>query len=274
MAVAGLTTPSMAAAMRGRSKRNASISQVMSTSSGSRVRRLGTMAMSSNPYARRPDLPIPISTSATACLHPLSPERGESSAAMDRDGASSRAFWDQAEPMDVDPSPQVWVMPHCIVGASSIAGRGLFAGADVAAGDLVLRLGGHLVTTAELEALIAEANAAGRYVDTITVHEERHLVLPDSTIVHFAHHSCAPNLWHDGALDVRARRDVRAGEELTIDYGTNSGAPGFAMDCTCGAPECRGRITSDDWRITDLQRRYDGHWVPALARRIDESRPD
>src|SRR5436309_15972123 len=35
----------------------------MSTSSGSRVRRLGTMAMSSNPYARRPDLPIPISTS-------------------------------------------------------------------------------------------------------------------------------------------------------------------------------------------------------------------
>src|SRR5919204_6875692 len=37
----------------------------MSTSSGSRVRRLGTMAMSSNPYARRPDLPMPISTSAT-----------------------------------------------------------------------------------------------------------------------------------------------------------------------------------------------------------------
>jgi hypothetical protein len=34
-------------------------------SSGSRVRRLGTIAMSSNPYARRPVLPMPISTSAT-----------------------------------------------------------------------------------------------------------------------------------------------------------------------------------------------------------------
>ena len=56
MAVLGLTTPSMAAAMSGRSKRKASISQEMSTSSGSRVRRLGTMAMSSKPYARRPDL--------------------------------------------------------------------------------------------------------------------------------------------------------------------------------------------------------------------------
>ena len=66
IAVAGLTTPSMAEAMRGSPNLNASISQVMSTSSGSRVRRLGTMAMSSKPYARRPDLPIPISTSAIA----------------------------------------------------------------------------------------------------------------------------------------------------------------------------------------------------------------
>ena len=41
MAVAGLTTPSMAAAISGSSKRKASISQEMSTSSGSRVRRLG-----------------------------------------------------------------------------------------------------------------------------------------------------------------------------------------------------------------------------------------
>jgi hypothetical protein len=39
----------MADAMSGRSNRKASISQEMSTSSGSRVRRLGTMAMSSKP---------------------------------------------------------------------------------------------------------------------------------------------------------------------------------------------------------------------------------
>ena len=64
MAVAGLTTPSIAAANSGSSNLKASISQEMSTSSGSRVRRLGTIAMSSNPYARRPDLPMPISTSA------------------------------------------------------------------------------------------------------------------------------------------------------------------------------------------------------------------
>ena len=68
MAVAGLVTPSMAAAISGSSNRKASISQERSTSSGSRVRRLGTMAMSSSPYARRPDLPMPISISATLVL--------------------------------------------------------------------------------------------------------------------------------------------------------------------------------------------------------------
>ena len=64
MAVAGLTTPSIADAIRGRSKEKASTSHEMSTSSGSRVRRLGTMAISSRPYARRPDFPRPTSTSA------------------------------------------------------------------------------------------------------------------------------------------------------------------------------------------------------------------
>ena len=49
--------------MNGSWKRKASISQEISTSSGSLVRRLGTIAMSSNPYARRPDLPFPISIS-------------------------------------------------------------------------------------------------------------------------------------------------------------------------------------------------------------------
>jgi hypothetical protein len=48
MAVAGLTTESIGAAMIGDSKWNASIDQLTDTSRGSRVRRLGTIAMSSN----------------------------------------------------------------------------------------------------------------------------------------------------------------------------------------------------------------------------------
>ncbi len=63
MAVAGETTESIGAASTGIAKWYASICQETLTSSGSRVRRLGTTATSSKEYARRPRLPRPISTS-------------------------------------------------------------------------------------------------------------------------------------------------------------------------------------------------------------------
>ena len=65
-AKAGSTTPSMAEARQGSGRVNGPSFQVMSTSSASRVRRLGTMAISSKPYARRPFFPRPISTSMPA----------------------------------------------------------------------------------------------------------------------------------------------------------------------------------------------------------------
>lgn len=169
-----------------------------------------------------------------------------------------------------EPPAEVWSHPALTLLRSAISGYGLFARADIAADSRVFRLGGRLVSTAELDSLIADENANRRYVDTITVGEGRHLVLPPGTLVHFANHSCDPNLWHAGQYDVVARRDIHAGEELTIDYGTNSGAPGFEMPCTCGTAGCRTVVTSDDWRIVELQQRYEGHWTPALAQRIEK----
>ncbi len=64
--MSGDITESMGAAMTGMSKWYASICQETETSSGSRVRREGTTAMSSKEKARRPRLPRPISISVTA----------------------------------------------------------------------------------------------------------------------------------------------------------------------------------------------------------------
>jgi hypothetical protein len=86
--------------------------------------------------------------------------------------------------------------------------------------------------------------------------------------VHYGNHSCDPNLWHVGPYEIATRRPVRAGEELTMDYATQTGTPGFSMSCRCGAAGCRGEVTSEDWRRADLQARYAGHWVPALEARI------
>lgn len=171
------------------------------------------------------------------------------------------------------PRPDVWIDERLVVRESPIAGRGLFFTEDLAAGTVVMRLGGRLVSSAELDSLMAAtiADPAAPYVDTITVVEDAHLVLPPMTLVHFGNHSCDPTLWHVGPYELATRREVRRGEEATIDYGTQSGAGGLMMACRCGSTECRGEITSDDWRRPDLQDRYRGHWVPALQQRIEAS---
>lgn len=81
----------------------------------------------------------------------------------------------------------------------------------------------------------------------------------------------SPNTWHVGPYEIAARRDIHAGDEVTIDYRTTSGAAGFAMACSCDSALCRREITSDDWHRHELQARYGDHWVPALWRRIRQS---
>jgi hypothetical protein len=152
-----------------------------------------------------------------------------------------------------------------VVRESAIAGLGLFASSPLDEGTIVIRVGGQLVGTDELARLI---DASEHYVDTLTVLEDVHLVLPAATTVHYGNHSCDPNLWHVGPYEIATRRPVSVGEELTVDYATQTGAPGFSMPCRCGAAACRGEVTSEDWRRADLQTRYAGHWVPALEERI------
>jgi uncharacterized protein len=157
-------------------------------------------------------------------------------------------------------------------GPSDIAGTGLFATAPIAAGTAVVRVGGRLVSTAELQALTAEAQRAGGYVDSIAVDEDVELVLPPRSAGGFGNHSCDPNLWWADADTLIARRDIAPGEELTNDYATSTADPAFLLRCHCESTRCRGMVTGDDWRIPELQARYAGHWVPMLQRRIDGRR--
>jgi uncharacterized protein len=171
-----------------------------------------------------------------------------------------------------EPPAAVWVHSGVARDRSSIDGDGMFTRQDLDVGVVVVRLGGRLMPSTELDRLLAGAAAEpdGGYVDTITVYDGGHLVLPPGTAAHWCNHSCDPNLWHVGPYDIAARRPIRAGEELTIDYGTHSCAAGFRMRCRCRRPGCRGEITSNDWQHPDLQARYRGHWTPALQARIDQ----
>src|SRR3954464_6780779 len=91
------------------------------------------------------------------------------------------------------PPSELWISEKVAVRPSRIQGQGLFATAPIGEGEAVARLGGRLVSSDDLARLIAQADAAGGpYVDTMTVFEDAHLVLPPGTTIHYANHSCDP----------------------------------------------------------------------------------
>jgi uncharacterized protein len=164
------------------------------------------------------------------------------------------------------PSRECWLHPAAEIFRSPIAGSGLRTTGPIALGEAVSRVGGRLMSTAELDALVASSDV---YIDSITVDEDVQLVLPIGTPNHFGNHSCEPTLWWADAYTLVARHDLEPGTELTSDYATASNHPDFIMNCHCETYRCRQVITGDDWRIPQLQQRYAGHWVPYLQGLID-----
>jgi D-alanine-D-alanine ligase len=71
-------------------------------------------------------------------------------------------------------------------------------------------------------------------------------------------HSCDPNTWLDG-LDLVARRDIAAGEELTVEYATFCGPAMAPFECHCGAPDCRRVILGSDHLLPAIRERYGDH---------------
>jgi len=60
---------------------------------------------------------------------------------------------------------------------------------------------------------------------------------------HYINHSCEPNAFMQilyGHILFIALRDIRPGEEITIDY--ESTLHSNKKRCVCGAPSCRGTI--------------------------------
>lgn len=82
-------------------------------------------------------------------------------------------------------------------------------------------------------------------------------------------HSCDPTAWVDG-LDILARRNIAAGEEITLDYATfcNELMPPF--DCHCGAADCRRVIRGEDF-LSDAVARYGPHVTDYVRRRREDA---
>jgi len=88
----------------------------------------------------------------------------------------------------------------------------------------------------------------------------------------YFNHSCDGNVGFNRDGDFVARRDIRRGEELTYDYGLAESYPGFKMDCSCGSPRCRLKITGNDWKNPTFRKRNLDYMLPILRR--DPKKPN
>lgn len=158
--------------------------------------------------------------------------------------------------------------PGLVVADSVVSGRGLVTTQRIEAGETVMEWGGTPYTRADLEAGRVPAGSSYSFVD-----EDLLLAVPDDDLDYFVNHSCDPGVWMSGELTVVARRTLEPGDEITGDYALWEGDPDYVLEpCRCGSATCRGRVTGDDWRLPDVQRAYDGHFLPYLQRRVDATR--
>lgn len=152
---------------------------------------------------------------------------------------------------------ECWLSPAAKVGGSPIEGLGLFAVREIPAGEPVMRLGGQVIDDTALASLTPPYSS-------LCVGDGEHVLIDPAHPVRYGNHSCDPNLWHEDATTVVARRAIGKGEELTIDYATHTISSLWSMHCQCGSSQCRGTVSGDDWKRSDLQARYGAHWTPPL----------
>ncbi|MCB9450464.1 MAG: SET domain-containing protein-lysine N-methyltransferase [Anaerolineaceae bacterium] len=141
---------------------------------------------------------------------------------------------------------------------------GLFAVEPVATDELLAIYMGDLIDGARLAELPPAAQ-----VHILQIEEDHYIAPLQEEPAHFVNHSCNPNAWFHGQVTVIARRDIAPGEEICFDYAMCDGSPYDEFTCLCGTPDCRGRISGDDWKRPELWERYAGHFSPYLQRRID-----
>jgi len=152
---------------------------------------------------------------------------------------------------------------------SASEGHGVFATRPLPAGSLLCVWGGRVVTTARMLSLPEDRR---RYA--VQIDDDRYLVTPLSGLgaADLVNHSCDPTALLVGANTLVARRDLVVGDEVTYDYATSDANPHLGFLCRCGAANCRGRVTGDDWSDPHLQAVYGEAFSPYLLRRIRASR--
>jgi len=129
--------------------------------------------------------------------------------------------------------------------SSPIHGTGGFATIDIPAGTRVIEYLGEIITKQES---LARCERGNEYI--FAIDEEHDLDgNVDGNPARFVNHSCEPNCeaqFVDGRIWLVAIREIRAGEEVTFNYGYDL-CDYREHPCHCGAKTCVGYIVAEEF---------------------------
>jgi len=146
-------------------------------------------------------------------------------------------------------------------------GFGSFALAPIGTGTVVAAFGGTIMSRSLFSNFPTEQQSRSLQIETDSFALGPVLREPGDLI----NHSCAPNCGMRNATQLIAMRPIASGEEITFDYSMSDASDYDEFDCACGTSQCRKRITGNDWRLSELQMRYQGMFSPYIQRMMSAS---
>ena len=138
---------------------------------------------------------------------------------------------------------------------SGVHGKGVFALVDIPRGTRIIEYVGEIVSWEEAQRRHPHDPSDPNHTFYFHIDEDRVIdALHGGNASRWINHSCAPNCVadeRDGRIFIKARRAIKAGEELNYDYGLvidEPLTPELIADypCRCGARNCRGTLLSSD----------------------------
>jgi len=149
---------------------------------------------------------------------------------------------------------------------SAIHGNGVFATANIRKGEEIVEYKGKLITHDEADAMhYGDINTGHTFLFTLN---DEWIVDANvrGNIAKWINCSCEPNSIayvheHDGGdrrkdkVIIEALRTIKAGEEITYDYGFEFDVPYTksllqTWACRCGSPKCRGTMLKGKGKLS------------------------
>lgn len=159
-----------------------------------------------------------------------------------------------------------WLTPKAESFESPAEGLGIRAKEDIKKGEDVLVYGGVIIHKSQTDEYWKNMGHVGTQIDDdfFIVPTSREELKARGVI----NHCCEPNVGFKNQIQLHAIRDIKAGEEIFVDYAFCESLYPHPFKCNCGVASCRKEITKDDWKIKSIQDKYFDYFSPYLKAKI------